>query len=501
MIARRPWNRMARLVVARARTTALLSAPNVPVPMFARPLARSLAQSLALSLALSFAPAFPAHAASAPKPAAAWVRSTLPNGLQVVIVPTSRLPLVDFRLVARAGSVYDPAGREGLARLTSELLTQGAGKRTARQLADDIEFVGGSLNASTGSEQFVVSGEVLKKDLALGLELFRDVVVSPAFSAGDFDRKREETLGQIASDKSEPSVIAENAMTSWFWGDSPLAHPAVGHEASLRAMSRDDVVRFHRDHVAPERSVLVVVGDVDHASLLASLKTAFAGWKKSGAAPAADPYRPAAALRGRQVRVVNKPEATQTQIRMMCPSVPRSHPDWYAIQVANTICGAGFTSRLVNSIRVEQGLTYSIGSGFRMNRAAGAFRISTFTKNETLRKIVDAVLAEVQKLVDDGPTDAEYDKSRNFLKGQFPLGLQSPDELAGEIGNAEFFDLPQDFIASYPAHITAVTKDDVKRVLKSYFCTQDLKILVVTNGELARKALDGLGTLEVKEIE
>jgi zinc protease len=107
----------------------------------------------------------------------------------------------------------------------------------------------------------------------------------------------------------------------------------------------------------------------------------------------------------------------------------------------------------------------------------------------------------VQKLVDEGPTDAEYDKSRNFLKGQFPLGLQSPDELAGEIANAEFFELPQDFIASYPQRITAVTKDDVKRVLKSYFCTQDLKILVVTNGELAKKALEGVGKLEVKEID
>ena len=456
---------------------------------------------LSAALCLSLVTAAPVHSAPAARGSAAWVRATLPNGLEVVIVPTSRLPLVDFRLVARAGSVYDPEGKEGLSRLTSELLTQGAGKRSARQLADDIEFVGGSLSASAGAEQLVVSGEVLKKDLALGLELFRDVIVSPTFAAEDFGRKQEEALGQIASDKSEPSVIAENAMTSWFWGDSPLAHPTVGWESSVKTLQRDDVVRFHREHVAPERSVLVVVGDVEPSKLLASLRTAFAGWKKSGAAPATDPYGPAAAIKGRLVRIINKPEATQSQIRMMCPSVPRNHPDWYAIQVANTICGAGFTSRLVNSIRVEQGLTYSIGSSFRQNRNAGAFRISTFTKNETLRQIVDAVFAEVQKLVDEGPTDAEYDKSRNFLKGQFPLGLQSPDELAGEIANARFFDLPQDFIASYPARITAVTKDDVKRVLKRYFCTQDLKILVVTNGELARKALDGVGAIEVKEIE
>jgi zinc protease len=201
------------------------------------------------------------------------------------------------------------------------------------------------------------------------------------------------------------------------------------------------------------------------------------------------------------VRVINKPEATQTQIRMMCPSVPRNHPDWYALQVANTICGAGFTSRLVNSIRVEQGLTYSISSQFQQRRAAGAFRISTFTRNDQLRKCVDATLTEVKKLVDEGPTDAELDKARNYLKGQYPLGLQAPDELAGEIANVEFFGLPQDFIATYPGKIGEVTMADVKRVLKSYFCTEDLKILVVSNGDLAKQALAGLGTLEMKEIE
>jgi zinc protease len=185
----------------------------------------------------------------------------------------------------------------------------------------------------------------------------------------------------------------------------------------------------------------------------------------------------------------------------MCPSVPRNHPDWYALQVANTICGAGFTSRLVNSIRVEKGLTYSISSQFLQRRAAGAFRISTFTRNDQLRKCVDATLAEVKKLVDEGPTDAELDKSRNYLKGQYPLGLQAPDELAGEIANVEFFGLPQDFIATYPDKIGAVTMADVKRVLKTYFCTDDLKILVVSNGEMAKQALDGLGALEMKEIE
>jgi len=449
-----------------------------------------------LALSLLAVPAF----AAATGAGSNAIRQQLPNGMLVIVVPTSRLPLVDFRLVTRAGSVNDPAGKEGLAGLTAQLLTQGAGKRNARQIADAIEFVGGELDGSAGAEQTVVSCEVLQKDLPLGIELVRDVIVSPAFTQGDFERKRDEALGQIASDKSEPSTVADNQMTRWFWEGNPMGHPVIGWEASVKGLTRDDVARFHDTWLTPERSVLLVVGAVEPASLLASLRTAFAGWKP-GNAPKTDPYGAAPPVHGRSVRIVNKPEATQAQIRMMCPAFPRNHPDWYAVQIANTILGGGFTSRLVNSIRVEQGLTYSIGSGFSTARAAGTFGISTFTRNDQLRKCLDATLAEVKKLVAEGPTDAELQKARNYLKGQFPLGLQSPDQLAAEIANVEFFGLPPDFIATYPAKIDAVADADVRRVLKTWFCTDDLKILVVTNGELAKQALAGVGALESKEID
>jgi len=436
------------------------------------------------------------HAAMAP----ALTRAKLANGLTVIVMPSQRLPLVDFRLVARAGSVQDPEGKGGVAQLTAELLTQGAGKRSAQQLAEDIEFVGGSLSADAGQEQFTVSAELLKKDFALGLELFRDCVVAPTFAAEEFGRKREETLGAIASDKSEPSVIAEEKFASYLWGASPLARPARGTEASVTAITREDVAAFHKRFVAPDRATLVIVGDVDVKATLAAVSKAFAAWKRSGA-PLDDPYGAAPAVKGRQVRIIDKPEATQAQIRVGCPGVSRSDPDYYSLQVANTILGAGFTSRLVNSIRVEKGLTYSISSRFGMLRGAGSFRINTFTRNDKLRICVDAVLAEVQKLVDEGPTDAELDKSRNYLTGQYPIGLQAPDDLAGEIANVEFFGLDPMFIQTYNDRVRAVSMADVKRVLKSRFCTQDLKILVVTNGEMAKKALEGLGTIEVKPID
>ena len=448
---------------------------------------------LALAAGLIAAPV-----AAAPLQLPATTRTTLGNGLTVFIMPTKRLPLVDFRLLVRAGSVNDPEGREGLASLTAELLTQGAGARSAQQIAEDIAFVGGTLQASAGTEQVIVTCEVLQKDFAVGLELLRDVVVRPTFPAEEFARKKDEALGAIASQRDDPETVANLSLGPFLLGTSPLAHPAIGWEKSVSAITRDDVTSFHARFVRPDNALLAVVGDVDPQAVKAALEKAFAGWKGNGARPG-DAYTPVPQARGRKVLIVNKPEVTQTQIRLACMGVPRNHPDYYPITVANTILGSGFTSRLVNEIRVVQGLTYRINSRFGMFRNAGTFRISTFTKNETLRKTIDETLKVVKTLLEAGPSEEELAKAKRYLTGQFPLGLQAPDALATQLLDVEFYGLDPKFVETYSDRINAVTMVDCRRALKSYFCVDDLRILVVSNPELAKKALDGLGPAEVMD--
>src|SRR5262245_34063535 len=247
----------------------------------------------------------PAQAGSVQIPPA--TRAKLGNGLEVIVIPTARLPLVDFRLVARAGSVNDPAGKEGLAALTAELMTQGAAGRDARTLAEDIAFVGGTLGASAAAEQMVVTCEVLKKDFAVGLELFRDVIVSPTFPAAEFERKQDETLGGIASDRNDPGTVASQALGPYLLGSSPLAHPLVGWEKSVKALTREDVAAFHDQRVRPDRAWLAVVGDVDPKATIAALEKAFASWKKSSD-KWAEAYQAVPQIKGRKVLIVNKPE-------------------------------------------------------------------------------------------------------------------------------------------------------------------------------------------------
>lgn len=426
-------------------------------------------------------------------------RTTLKNGLTVIVMPTSRLPLVDLVLEVKAGSVSDPAGKEGLASLTADLLTQGAGARDARQIAEDIAFVGGTLDADCAEERIEISCEVLKKDFDVGLGLLRDVATRPTFPADEFARKKDEALGAIASVKDDPEAIADRELLPFLMGGHPLGHPVLGWEKSVTSLTRDDVVDFHRRTFAPDNALLAVVGDVDPKAVVAALEAAFKEWKSQGG-QRSQPYPPLAAAGKREVLLLSRPEATQSQIRLACPGVARNHPDYFPILVANTILGGGFTSRLTNEIRVQQGLTYSIDSRFRMQRNGGEYVITTFTRNETLRKTIDEVIRVVKRLQEDGPTPEEVDKAHRYLAGQFPLGLQSPDDLAARLLDVEFFGLAPDYLQTFADKVNAVTIEDCRRALKSYFCTDDLKILVVTPPDSGKVALAGLGPVTVKEV-
>lgn len=426
-------------------------------------------------------------------------RVQLKNGLVVLIQSSSRLPLADFRLVVRTGSVDDPQGKEGLANLTADLLTQGAGTRNAQQFAEEVAFLGGELSAAASREQVIVACEVLRKDFQAGLELFRDCVVKPTFAPEEFLRKQSETLGAIEAQKDDPSAVADIELPPLLMGSHPLAHPVIGWTKSVSGLTCDDVVAFYKGHVTPDQAILAIVGDVDRSAVIPALEAAFSDWKPAKQSAAVS-Y---AALEdsSRKVLVVNRPDLTQSQVRFAGNGVSRNHPDYYPITVANTILGAGFTSRLMNEIRVVRGLTYGISSRFGMYRNAGVFTVSTFTRNESLRECIDAVSAVIRQLVDEGPTDKELEKAKRYLTGQFPLRLQSPDDLAERISDIEFYGLDQDYLAKYCDRIDAVTMADVRRVLRERCAVDQFKILVVSQSSQVLKSLEGLGPVESKELE
>ncbi len=424
-----------------------------------------------------------------------YQKSSLGNDLTLLVMENKKLPLVNFRLVIKAGSVYDPVGKEGLANLTATLIRKGTKAKSFEQISEEIEFVGGSLNSGASPDYAFISGEFLSKDVDLALHLLSDILLNSVFSQEEFEREKELTLAGLQEEKDDPSTIATKAFYQFLFEKNPYSHPVDGTETSLKNITREDVVNFYKKYFVPQYSILTLVGDFSSQTVKQKVENALAGWQKSNSNVVK--ISPPAKFKGRKLLIVEKPDVTQTQIRIGNISVPRNNPDYFPVVVANTILGGGFSSRLVNEIRVNQGLTYGVSSRFNMFKETGAYVISTFTKNKTTRKTIDVALAEVKKFREKGVSSDELAGAKNYLKGLFPSRLQTPEALASQISDIEFYNLDSKYVDTYMQKIDAVTLDDIKRVANKYFDYQDVVFVVVTNPKETKKDLEGLGKIEM----
>ncbi|HWP81790.1 MAG TPA: pitrilysin family protein [Bacteroidota bacterium] len=426
-------------------------------------------------------------------------KHVLDNGLTVVLMEYHRLPLVELQLTVRGGSSVDPDTLVGLASMTAGLLKKGTTARSATKIAEDIDFIGGTLNAGAGVDRFGVSSEFLKKDLDAGLTLFAEVVLSPTFPQEELDRERSQRLATIEQYKEEPSSVAGLYFARRVYGNHPYGNPAIGTAASLKKMTRDAVSRFYKETFLPNNAILVVVGDFHANEMLEKVKQVFGGWQK-GTPRIASASAPTA-MKGRKVVVVSKPDVTQTQIRIGNVGIDVRNPDWFAVQVANSILGNGFTSRLVEEIRVKRSLSYGARSAFPAYERGGMYLISTFTKNPTTRETIDVALEEVRKYREKGATKEELLKAQNYLAGDFARDLQAPENLASNLSEMIFYGFPNDHLETYVQRLKNVTLDDVKRVVQKYFLLDDVIIMVVTNPKETQDSLAGLGPIEVVPLE
>lgn len=464
----------------------------------------------AVFLVLAMAPSF-AFAQSATQtidvPAAAggvdmpaWSRTVLPNGLVVLLMAQDENPLVHARLTFRAGSSSDPKGKEGLASLTAELLNAGTEKRSAEQLATDTDFVGGQLSATSDAETTTVTSQFLSRDTARQFDLLSDVVLRPAFAAAEVDRIRQQRLAEIAALPENSGAYADVQYESVLMAGTPYAHPSMGLKASVATITRDDVVGFYKSTYAPGNGVLTIVGSFVPAKMMEMVNATFGTWPK-GSAAAAVSAAPAP-VKGRRVVVVDYPNLNQAQVRIGAVGIARNDPDYAAIQVANAVLSSGFSSRLIEEIRVNRSLTYRIVSRFNAGRQPGSFTIATFTKNSTTREIIDATLAEVKKFRDGPLTDAEVARAKNIILSRLTQQLETPSGLAGMLTQIEIFGLPKDYVETLAPSIRGLTPASLQPIIRKRFPLDDIVIVVFTTASDTRSQLDGLSpTIEMRKAE
>jgi len=424
---------------------------------------------------------------------------TLGNGLEVVVVENHELPVVNMRVVIKSGSFFDQPEKAGLADLTAGLLRKGTKTRSATQVAEAIDFVGGSLSGSANRDASTISCSVLLKHFDVGLELLADVMLNPVFADDEVERAKNLALSGIKQSKDDPGTVCAHGFDKILFGDFPYGSPPEGTESSVQSIASTDVRIFYGSYYMPNNAFMVISGDVQPKNVFRAVEKAFGKWAK-GNLPMVKP-RMARAPQGHKVLLIDKPDATQTNIRFGHLGITRADPDYYPLLLMNYILGSSFTSRLTQSVRVEKGLTYDIRTVNEYNILPGAYYCNTFTQNENTLTAIEAAIAEIKKMKTEKVADFEFEEAVNFYSGYYPMSLETPGDVAGEIVKVKLYGLPVSYIEDFTKNIRKVTREDILRVAQNHLDPDNMVFCVVSNAADVEASLQQLGPVEKITID
>lgn len=422
---------------------------------------------------------------------------TLPNGLKVVLVSHHEQPAVSVRMIVRAGAAMDPKGKLGVAMLTASLLDQGAGSRTAAQIADTIDFAGGLLGTGAGTDLTYVRAVVMKDGLDLGLQLMADVVRRPTFAPEEIERQRQQALSSLKVAAEDPDSLAGQVIDRLIYGFHPYGLPGSGTAESLTSLTRQDFVDFHRQFYVPNNALLAIVGDVSVKEALAGVEKAFGDWE-SREVPPFKPLDPPPPVR--RVVVIDKPDAVQTEIRVGQIAIPRKHDDFEALDQAVKILGGEGANRLQQVLRSQRGLTYGASADLDSFKTAGGIVAETDTRTSSTAEALRLTVDEISKLQRERVGENELLGAQNYAVGHFPLTIETPDAIATQVLNSLFYELSLEELPNYRERIMEIEPDDIQRVAREYFKPDRLAIVLVGNANEFIKDLKGVGFGEFERI-
>ena len=440
--------------------------------------------------------------------AAAWAgdvklpkinRKTLDNGLKVLVIEHHEQPIVSLRLAIVGGRSFDTTEKAGLASLTAGLLRKGTTMRNAEQISDEIDFVGGSLGAAAGLDATYVVCWTLTKHLETGVDLLADIVINPAFTDDEIERLRNQTIANIIRSKDDPSSVAANIYNKTIFGNHPYGLPSSGTEKTVSMITRDDVTAFHKKYYIPNNSFLIVVGDVKPKDIFKLVEQKFGSWEKGAVSEMKFPDPPK--IKGYKIILIDKPDATQSNIKFGHLGINRTNPDIFAVRVMNYILGgSGFASRLMKNIRAEQGLTYDIRSWFSLNRDVGDFTVTTFTKNESSADAINSTIRLLKEIQTDGVTEDEINECHSFYSGYFPLVFETPAQIGQQVQIAELYHLGDKYLTNFISYINSVDSVKASDAAKKYLDPDNMIFVVVGKADDIKADLEKIGPVTIYKL-
>jgi zinc protease len=414
--------------------------------------------------------------------------ATLGNGLRVVVAQRRGVPIVTAELVIRSGSETDPAPLAGLADITATLLTKGTAKRTAPQIAEAAEALGGTLDSGAGWYRSTVTMTVIKPNVGAALALIAEVARTPRFAPQEVERARRLAVDGLSVALRDPGRLAAMAADRAAFGDGAFGHPAHGTQASLTRMKRADVVAQHAKFYRPDNASLIFVGDIDMKEARALAQRALGDWKRP-AAPMPPAARDGGRVKAGAPVVIAMKGAGQAGIAMAGPTIARSSPEYFTGVVANTLLGGGYSSRLNQEIRIKRGLSYGIFSRLDARKAGGVWSIGAQTKNESAPEVVAVVLEEVRRIGDVVPSPEELEARKLTVIGAVSRRFETTGDLAGTLASFEAYGVPPAELTMTIDKLSAVSAQQVVEYARKHWEPGTLSIVVAGDADKFTDAL------------
>lgn len=423
-------------------------------------------------------------------------RVPMAGGLELLLAVQRRLPLVHLELLLPAGAVYDPRDRRGLATLTASLVDEGTAGHSSMEIAGAAERLGGWVGSAADWDAAEVATGLLSRHLEAGLGLVAEIVTTPTFPSEELERLRELRLAEHRRRSVQPAVLASDALARALYGEGIYGNPLIGTPSATQAITREDVLEFYGRRVGARGSTLLAVGDIEPESFKRAVERALGTWSSENPVaepPEAEPTR----LTGITVKIVDRPEAAQTELRLGHVGVRRSHPDFPVLQVMNSLLGGKFTSRINLNLRERHGFTYGAHSRFAARRGPGPFVVSTAVANDVAGRATGEILKELDRIRDESVEPDELAETRSYLEGVFPYTLQGLDGIAARLRSLALYGLPDDYFDSFLARIRNTTTEEVLAAAREHLAPDRLVIVAAGPATELLPQLESLGPVEV----
>ena len=425
---------------------------------------------------------------------------TLPNGLRVIVAHSSDLPLTTAYLTIKSGASADPTGLAGAASLTADLITEGTKTRTAPRIASQIEALGATLDASSGWESSSVTLSTLSGKAAPAMAIMADVAENPVFAADELERVRKETLDGFQVAYQSPGQLAGYVTAPVVFAGTPFGHVATGTPASIKRLTRADVIRQHDIYWRPDNAILVLTGDLTPEQGFALARRAFGGWARPST-----PLPPAVAAHASaapRAIAVDLPGTGQAAVVLIKPAITRGDPRYYTGLVANAVIGGGYSARLNEEIRIKRGLSYGAGSRLTARATLGSFSATVQTKNESATEVVGLVRGIVAGVGTTPPDADELTARKSALIGEYGRTLETSAGLAGILGNLALYGIDLNEIKVYTGAVNGVTAADASAFAHTVYDPAGASIIVVGDAKVFLASLKAaLPNLEVIPID